>query len=75
MKLFEYMASGRPIVASRIPSITEVLSEQDATLVSPDDAESLLKGVLVALAKVPTVNQKLAEYSWQNRVRRILLNI
>ena len=36
MKMFEYMASGRPIVASNIPAIREVLNENNAMLVRPD---------------------------------------
>jgi glycosyltransferase involved in cell wall biosynthesis len=29
MKLFEYMASRRPIVATNIPSITEIINEEN----------------------------------------------
>ena len=42
LKLFEAMASGRPIVASDLPSIREVLAhEVNALLVPPGDAEAL----------------------------------
>lgn len=45
MKLFEYMASDRPIVASELPSILEILNDHNAYLVVPDDAEDLAKGI------------------------------
>ena len=38
IKMFEYMASKRPIVASSLPSIKEILSDQDnAILFNPND--------------------------------------
>ena len=45
LKLFEYMASGKPIVASDLPSIREILNEDNAVLVEPDNQESLAKGI------------------------------
>lgn len=41
LKLFEYMAAARSIVASDLPALREVLNENNALLVPPDDAESL----------------------------------
>ena len=42
IKMFEYMASKRPIVASRLSSIEEILSDQDnSILFNPDDPKDL----------------------------------
>lgn len=42
IKMFEYMASKRPIVASRLASIKEILSDKEnAILFDPDDAQDL----------------------------------
>src|SRR6185437_7512798 len=41
LKLFTYMASNRPTVASDLPSIREVLDETTAVLVEPDSPEAL----------------------------------
>lgn len=71
MKLFEYMASGRPIVASRIPSIVEHLDDDHATLVKPDDAQALAQGICEALKKKKKPFD-LSRYTWDDRARRII---
>jgi glycosyltransferase involved in cell wall biosynthesis len=48
LKIFSYMASGRPIVATDLPTHTEVLDESSAVLV-PATAEGLAHGILQAL--------------------------
>jgi glycosyltransferase involved in cell wall biosynthesis len=46
-KLFEYMAAGRPIVASAVGQIADVLvDEQSALLVPPDDPEGLCRAIV-----------------------------
>jgi glycosyltransferase involved in cell wall biosynthesis len=79
MKLFEYMASGRPIVASGIPSITEVLNEQNAILVESDDAAALADGIKRALSDNNLADaiskrayNEAKQYDWNVRARRIM---
>jgi glycosyltransferase involved in cell wall biosynthesis len=46
MKIFEYMALGRPIVASRLEQLGEVLEDgRTAVLVRPGDAGDLAAGI------------------------------
>ena len=45
VKMFEYMAAHRPIIAPRLPSITSILSDNECYLYDPDDDESFLKAV------------------------------
>jgi len=40
LKLFEYMAHGKAIVASDLPVLREVLNEHNAILVAPDDIDA-----------------------------------
>jgi glycosyltransferase involved in cell wall biosynthesis len=49
LKLYEYLASGTPVVASDIPSLRETLSPETAILVPPGDAAALA----AAVASVP----------------------
>lgn len=77
MKLFEYMASGVPIVASRLPSICEVLNESNAVLVRPNDPASLLEGVKKALSDdgaraIKALQEVGQRYSWQARAQAIV---
>ena len=52
--LFEAMALGKPIIASRIPGIAEVLEPEGAgVLVAPQDAEELA-GAITSLVEDPT---------------------
>jgi glycosyltransferase involved in cell wall biosynthesis len=79
MKLFEYMASGRPIVASRLPSFEDVLNNENSFLVIPDNSEILAKKVNFILEN-PEVANGVAQkahidsrnYSWEKRVGKIL---
>jgi len=46
LKLFEYMASGRPIVASDLPSLREILRDREnALLVEPGNPQALTAGI------------------------------
>ena len=46
LKLFEYMAAGRPIVASALPSIREVLRDgENAILVEPGNGAAIADGL------------------------------
>ena len=80
LKLFEYMASGRPIVASRIPSVSEILTDQEeAVLVEPDNPKALAEGIRKILYD-PELTSTIAEnarvkvqnFSWINRARSML---
>lgn len=50
LKLFEYMAAARPIVASDLPSLREVLEHaENALLVAPDSPAALASGISTLL--------------------------
>lgn len=70
-KLFEYLASGKPIVASNLKSIREVVGE-NAILVEPENPEALADGILKVLTdeklakKLGENGKKIAaNYSWE----------
>lgn len=54
LKLFEYMAAERPIVASDLPSMREVLEDgRDALLVEPDEPRAVATAVTRLLTDKP----------------------
>ena len=78
MKMFEYMASGQPIVASDLPSLREVLNENNAVLVEPDNPKALAEGINKTLknsafsANISARALKdVQKYSWINRAKNI----
>ena len=79
LKLFEYMASGRPIVASDLPSLREILRPDDnAVLVEPGDPAALARGVSRVLGDeawaarlAARAQQDLGEYTWDRRAERL----
>jgi len=58
LKLFEYMASGTPIVASNLPSIIEILSVSNSFIFEPDNHEDLSEKILYVLKNKDDANSK-----------------
>ena len=80
-KLFEYMAIGRPIVASRLEQLAEVIDDGDTgVLVAPGDAPGLAAAVKVLVADPArgaalgrsARSEALAEHSWGHRAVALL---
>ncbi len=84
LKLFEYMAAGRAIVASDLPAWSDVVSDgETALLVPPEDSlawakaierlrdDSDLRGQLGKRAR----ERALAHYTWEARAKKILGHI
>lgn len=84
MKIFEYMASRRPIIASDLPVLREVLTHDvNARLVPPADVTAWV-GALRSLGGDPALRQRLAErafedvssqFTWTIRADRILRGV
>ncbi len=79
MKIFEYMASGTPIVASDLPSLREILDGSNAVLAAPDDPKDLARNI-TRLIGDPGLAGKISEkartdverYTWSARVSSII---
>lgn len=74
IKMFEYMASGTPIIASNLPSLKEILKTETSFFFQAGDVNSLinaLKKVLinknVAGKKAQKAKQDALRYTWKQR--------
>ncbi len=78
LKVFEYMASGTPIVSTDLPTLREVLPEDAAFYVLPDDLESLRAGIQIVLDDAAVVERgarakkAVESYTWKHRAQGIL---
>jgi len=80
LKLFEFMASCRPIVATNLPAVSEILHDNiNAVVVEPNSVASLFEGInrvledkafamKIALQSAADVGR----YTWEERVKKIL---
>ena len=79
LKMFEYMAAGRPIVTSDLPTVRDVLSEKEAFFCIPGDAQSFQAAVRTVLEDRAEADRRTAaalslvkEHIWEKRMARIL---
>jgi len=79
LKLFEYMAQGKCILASDLPVLREVLNESNAVLAPPDDVEAWRAAI--DRLRDPVTRRCLAEaahadfiagYTWKQRAAAVL---
>jgi glycosyltransferase involved in cell wall biosynthesis len=80
LKMFDYLASGRPIVSTDFATVREVFSHgRNAWLVPPAGSDSLAAGIRhlrdhpqLAAALGAQARLDARQYSWDTRARRIL---
>ena len=82
LKLFEYMAAQKPIIVSDLPSIRDIVNEEDAVFAKPDSPQSFAEAIEkilgdVGLARKISLNvyEKVKRYSWQERAKKIMEKI
>jgi glycosyltransferase involved in cell wall biosynthesis len=80
LKLFEYMAAERAIIASDLPSTAEVVHDNVSALLTPPSDPDAMAVALRRLFTDPAMRQRLAttakidvaDYAWDRRAARIL---
>ena len=82
LKMFEYMASKRPIIASSLPSLLEIMNNKNCVLVRPDDVEDLADKIEKVITnkiniKELTINayNRVLHFSWEERAKKIINEI
>ncbi len=78
LKLFEYMASKRPIIASDLSSMKEIVSTKEAVFFKSDDVLDLVAKIRMLLNDVKLQDsiskgafEKSKNYTWERRVKAI----
>ena len=81
IKVLEYMAAGRPLVASNMPIVRELVREDvDALLFSPNDPDDLTHKILMLLNDASlskqladsASKQALTKFTWHESQRKLL---
>jgi glycosyltransferase involved in cell wall biosynthesis len=82
IKMFEYMARHKPIVASDLPVLREILNDSNAVLVGPEDTEAWV-AALHTLGD-PALRERIGgkayqdfitRYTWKRRAEKVLEGI
>jgi glycosyltransferase involved in cell wall biosynthesis len=79
LKLFEYLALGRPIVASNLPALREVLTDGETALLVPPGDAGALAAAIRRIATDPVLARRLAanalalapRFTWSARAARL----
>jgi glycosyltransferase involved in cell wall biosynthesis len=79
LKLFEYLMMGRPIVASDLPALREVLTHEETALLVPAGDPTALAGAVTRLMDDPALAASLAAraralapaFTWSARAARL----
>ncbi len=79
IKMFEYMAGGKPIIASNLPSIKEILNDKNCFFCEPGDFHDLSEKIKLILENPNIAEQKAQQayldskqYSWDKRTKKII---
>lgn len=80
IKMFEYMASGVPIITSDMPSIREVLNDDTALFVKAGDYQALSLGIEKILSDnvfgervAHNARESVKKYTWDEHVRKLII--
>lgn len=82
MKVFEYLACGRPVLSSDLPVLREVLNNENSILLPPDNPDAWA-GAIRHLQADTALWQRMAErargtagqYAWEQRAKNILTGV
>lgn len=79
LKVFEAMEAGLPLVVSDLPSLRDILSDDEAGFFAADDGDALESAIRLALSKDERLSQmsermkeRSKNHSWDARAKRIL---
>lgn len=79
MKIYEYMAARRPIIASRTRALESIVARDSVLFYEPDNAQDLARNVRAALENTGAIGEMIVHateearlHAWKNRAREIV---
>ncbi|MFA6429348.1 MAG: glycosyltransferase [Patescibacteria group bacterium] len=79
LKLWDYLAAKRPVVVSDLPSLRELVTDEEVRFVRPDDPQALAEGVETALAgdvaRVTHAGERVQRQTWTARASAIFASL
>jgi glycosyltransferase involved in cell wall biosynthesis len=76
LKLWEYLASRKPIVAFPIPALREILRDDEVVWAKEETAVALAAAIREALTRNPRaldeIRARMGDWTWADRARRVL---
>ena len=81
LKIFEYMASKKPIITTTLPTLMEILTNEENAILVPPSSPEALASAIKRLSEDRTLCARLVEnaysevkekYTWEVRTQRIL---
>lgn len=79
MKIFEYLAMKRPIIASKTPAVQDIVSDKEVIFYEPDDSKDLAQKIIFAVSDPSSIEEKIKaatkraeDFTWQKRAKDIL---
>ena len=80
MKIFEYMAMAKPVIASAQGQIKDIINHgENGLLIEPDDSDSLAKAILMLVGNRDMMREmgekaraSVESYTWEANARKIL---
>ncbi len=80
MKLFEYMASGTPLITTDLPAIREIANNKNAIIVPPENIREMIRAIeetapSTAKKKAEQAKKDVLKYTWDKRAEFIMREI
>ncbi|GAH49145.1 unnamed protein product, partial [marine sediment metagenome] len=79
IKLIEYMASKTPVITSDLPSIRDIISEDQVTFFQPDNPRDLCEKIKLvfdnyeqAKGRAARAYERVGDFSWNKRAEKII---
>jgi len=71
MKLWEYLATGKPVIVSKVPGIENLVSSDDVIFYEPDNSQDLIYKINNIERLVKKTQFDVSKFTWEKRAENI----